>query len=352
MSSLYRGRFAPTPSGPLHFGSLIAALGSCLDARAQGGYWHLRIEDVDPPRVAPGSADSILRTLDAFGFEWDGPVVYQSRRGDACRAAVERLIDVGKLYGCDCTRKLLKEHALIGVDGPVYPGTCRERGLACANPTLKLPPPVRPEPVEGLPFDRLRANGKLALDSLALRFRVPASRIVFDDLLAGRVACDVVRECGDFVVLRTDGVFTYQLAVTVDDAELGVSHVVRGADLLASTPRQIVLQHALGYPTPAYLHLPVALNDDGGKLSKQTLAAPLHDDDPLPSLLRAAAFLGMDIRGEVGSVAEFWQLAPRLWQRAALPPLRGKRWELFRPTNYRFSRISRSWAEGSKPRVS
>jgi glutamyl-Q tRNA(Asp) synthetase len=248
----YRGRFAPTPSGALHFGSLIAALGSFLDARAQDGEWHLRIEDVDPPRVAPGSADSILRTLEAFGFAWDGPVVYQSQRSQAYRAALERLLDAGYLYGCDCTRKMLKENARIGVDGPIYPGTCRHRGL----------------PLQA-----------------ALRFRVPDRRIVFNDLLAGRIGCDVAQECGDFVLLRADGVYTYQLAVTVDDAELGVTHVVRGADLLASTPRQIVLQQALGHATPAYLHLPVALNEDGGKLSKQTLAAPLRDDAPLPSLL-------------------------------------------------------------------
>ena len=288
----YRGRFAPTPSGALHFGSLITALGSYLDARAHAGEWHLRIEDVDPPRVAPGSADSILRTLEAFGFEWNGPVIYQSRRGDAYRAAGQRLIEAGQIYGCDCTRKVLKEHARLGVDGPVYPGTCRARGMPL---------------------------------NTALRFCVPDSRIVFDDLLAGRVGCDVARECGDFVVLRADGVFTYQLAVTVDDAELGVSHVVRGADLLASTPRQILLQQALGYPTPVYLHLPVALNADGGKLSKQTLAAPLRDDDPLPALLNAAAFLGLDLRGEAGSLTTFWQLAPQRWQRGAVPPLRGRR---------------------------
>jgi glutamyl-Q tRNA(Asp) synthetase len=288
----YRGRFAPTPSGALHFGSLIAALGSYLDARAHGGEWHLRIEDVDPPRVAPGSADRILRTLDAFGFEWDGPVVYQSQRGEAYAAAIERLIDAGRIYGCDCTRKVLKENARIGVDGPVYPGTCRERHL----------------PLQG-----------------ALRFRVPATRITFNDLLAGRVGCDVAQECGDFVLRRADGVYTYQLAVTVDDAELGVSHIVRGADLLASTPRQIVLQHALGYPTPAYLHLPVALNADGGKLSKQTLAAPLSDENPLPALLQAAAFLGIYKSREVGSVSEFWQRTPPLWQRESLPPLRARR---------------------------
>ncbi|MDP2787658.1 MAG: tRNA glutamyl-Q(34) synthetase GluQRS [Pseudomonadota bacterium] len=290
--SRYRGRFAPTPSGALHFGSLIAALGSCLDARVHAGFWHLRIEDVDPPRVVAGSADSTLRTLDAFGFEWDGPVVYQRRRGEAYRATLDRLIDAGQVYGCACSRKTLRERARIGVDGPVYLGACRDRHLP-----LKT----------------------------ALRLHVPPTRIVFDDLLAGRVACDIAHECGDFVLLRADGVFTYQLAVTVDDAELGITHVVRGADLLASTPRQIVLQQALGYATPAYMHLPVALNDDGSKLSKQTLAAPLRDDDPLPALLRAAAFLGMDLGCEAGSLAEFWQLAPQRWRRAALPPLRGKR---------------------------
>jgi glutamyl-Q tRNA(Asp) synthetase len=290
----YRGRFAPTPSGALHFGSLVAALGSYLDARAHGGEWHLRIDDLDPPRVVAGSADSILRTLDAFGFAWDGPVVYQGQRGEAYRAALDRLTDAGLLYGCDCTRKLLKENARSGVDGPVYPGTCREQHLSM---------------------------------NLALRFRVPETRIAFDDLLAGRVACDVANECGDFVLRRVDGVFSYQLAVAVDDAELGVSHVVRGADLLASTPRQIVLQQALGYPTPVYLHLPVALNETGGKLSKQTLAAPLRDDDPLPALLHAAAFLGLDLRDEVGSLATFWPLAAQLWRREKLPLLRAKRLE-------------------------
>jgi len=287
----YRGRFAPTPSGALHFGSLIAALGSYLDARAQGGEWHLRIEDVDPPRVVPGSADSILRTLDAFGFAWDGPVVYQSRRGDAYAAAIERLIDAGHLYGCDCTRKLLKDRARIGVDGPVYPGTCRQRDL---------------------PLDA------------ALRFRLPDTRIVFDDLLAGKVGCNIAEECGDIVVRRADGTYTYQLAVTVDDSELGVTHIVRGADLLASTPRQIVLQHALSYPTPQYLHLPVALNADGGKLSKQTLAAPLCDDDPLPALLNAAAFLGLNSSLKAASVNQFWQLATQYWQPLALPMLRAQ----------------------------
>lgn len=293
----YRGRFAPTPSGALHFGSLIAALGSYLDARAHHGEWHLRIEDVDPPRVAPGASAGILRTLDAFGFEWDGPVVYQSQRGEAYATVIAQLLNAGKLYGCDCTRKRMKENALkenarIGVDGPVYPGTCRNRGI----------------PLRG-----------------ALRLRLQDERIVFDDLLAGRVACDVASECGDFVLRRADGVYTYQLAVTVDDAELGISHIVRGADLLASTPRQVVLQQALGYATPAYLHLPVALNVDGGKLSKQTLASALCDQQPLPALRQAAAFLGLALPADIATISEFWQAAPQHWQRNTLPLMRGKR---------------------------
>ena len=316
LTQSYRGRFAPTPSGALHFGSLIAALGSYLDARAHGGEWHVRIEDIDPPRVAPGSADSILRTLTAFGFEWHGPVVYQSQRNEAYRNALDRLIADGQIYGCDCTRKRLKDNALqdnarTGVDGPVYPGTCRAR---------KLP--------------------LIAANHAAHRFRVPEMRVAFDDLLAGQVGCNVADECGDFVLLRADGVFTYQLAVTVDDAELGVTHIVRGADLLASTPRQIVLQHALGYPTPAYLHLPVALNQGGSKLSKQTLAVPLCDADPLPALLLAVQFLGLDLRQQVSSLAEFWQCAPQRWRRDRLPQLRAKRLNLALIPGLAYSRRS------------
>ncbi|NTV96208.1 MAG: tRNA glutamyl-Q(34) synthetase GluQRS, partial [Thiobacillus sp.] len=219
----YRGRFAPTPSGPLHFGSLVAALGSCLEARSRDGAWLLRIEDVDPPRVVAGSADAILRTLDTFGFEWDGPVVYQSRRTEAYRAALADLRRLDLVYACSCSRKQLAETARRGIDGTVYPGTCRARHEHDAR--------------------------------LAQRFRVPNVRITFTDGLLGRVACDVAPECGDFVLRRADGVYTYQLAVVVDDAEQGISHIVRGADLLTSTPRQIVLQQALGLPTPSYLHL-------------------------------------------------------------------------------------------------
>ncbi|MBM4180456.1 MAG: tRNA glutamyl-Q(34) synthetase GluQRS [Betaproteobacteria bacterium] len=292
----YRGRFAPTPSGPLHFGSLVAALGSFLDARAHAGEWLLRIEDVDPPRVVAGATEAILRGLDAFGFEWDGPVESQSRRGAAYQAALDRLDALGLVYGCHCSRKEIAEVARRGVDGPVYPGTCRALGW-------------RGDPAR----------------EPAWRLRVPETRVEFDDRLLGRVACDIARECGDCVLKRADGVFTYQLAVVVDDAERGITHVVRGADLLASTPRQIVLQRALGYPTPVYLHLPVVLDAAGDKLSKQTLAAPIEAADPLPALLAAARFLGQAPVPEIGSPAEFWDWAKRNWRPERLPRLRARK---------------------------
>ncbi|MEW5787436.1 MAG: tRNA glutamyl-Q(34) synthetase GluQRS [Pseudomonadota bacterium] len=290
-SPVYRGRFAPTPSGPLHFGSLVAALGSCLDARSRGGQWLVRMEDVDPPRVVAGAADAILASLEAFGFAWDGPVLWQGRRGAAYGETLDRLARAGLIYGCACSRKRIAETAVTGVDGPVYPGTCRGR-------------PPGP--------------------GLASRFRVGVERVAFRDALLGRVACDLATECGDFVLQRVDGVYTYQLAVVVDDAFQDISHVVRGADLLASTPRQIALQRALGLATPEYLHLPVVLDRAGDKLSKQTRAAPLEDHRPLPALLGAARFLGMAPPGDLASVAEFWGWAVSAWRRETLPPLRGR----------------------------
>lgn len=289
----YRGRFAPTPSGPLHFGSLVAALGSYLEARRHGGEWLVRIEDIDPPRVVAGAADDILRTLEAFGFEWDGPVVHQSQRLAAYRDALERLRHEGRIYACTCSRKRIAATARRGVDGPVYPGHCRAQ-----------------RPSHG---------------PAALRLRVPHTRVVFHDALQGRVACDVAAECGDFVLRRADDVHTYQLAVVVDDAEQGITHVVRGADLIASTPRQIVLQQALGLPTPDYLHLPVALDAHGDKLSKQTLAQPLDARAPLPDLLAAWTFLGQRPPGRVESVPEFWVMARENWSAGQLPALRARR---------------------------
>jgi glutamyl-Q tRNA(Asp) synthetase len=269
----------------------VAALGSCLDARSRGGEWLLRMEDVDPPRVVAGAADRILRTLECHGFGWDGPVMWQGRRGEAYQAALEQLARAGQIYGCDCSRKRIAELGHAGVDGPVYPGTCR---------------------------------GKQARPGLAQRFLAPDDRVVFLDGCIGRVACDLAGECGDFVLRRADGVFTYQLAVVVDDAAQGITHVVRGADLLASSPRQIALQRALGYPTPHYAHLPVALDEQGCKLSKQTLAAPLDDARPLPALFRAAAFLGLSLES-TGSVDEFWGQAIARWGARPNSPVRARR---------------------------
>lgn len=297
--SNYRGRFAPTPSGPLHFGSLVAALGSFLEARVRRGEWLVRMEDVDPPRVVHGAADAILRTLEAYGFEWDGPVMWQGRRGEAYQAALDRLVDAGRVYGCACSRKTLAMGARRGVDGFVYPGTCR---------------------------------GHLVRTGSALRLLVTPGRVVVQDALLGQMACDVAQECGDFVLQRADGVFTYQLAVVVDDAEQGITHVVRGADLLASTPRQVVLQAALDCATPSYMHLPVVLDETGSKLSKQTLAAPLDDRHPLPALLQAARFLGMEME-PVGNLDEFWDQAREAWPAASPGPLRAKRLHTFQPGN-------------------
>lgn len=289
----YRGRFAPSPSGPLHFGSLVAAMASYLDARARDGEWLVRMEDVDPPRVVPGAADSILYALDAFGLGWDGEVMYQSRRGEAYADALNDLERLGLVYPCTCSRKTLAEHALRGVDGPVYPGICREN-LGRMGPA-------------------------------ALRFRVPPSRIVFQDGVQGRVSCDLVRECGDFVLRRADGVFTYQLAVVVDDAEQGITDIVRGADLLASTPRQIALQQALGLPSIGYAHVTVALDEHGDKLSKQTLAVPLDAARPLPALLAAAHFLGMAPPADLLGPEEFWAWARATWTARLPRPVRGRR---------------------------
>jgi glutamyl-Q tRNA(Asp) synthetase len=291
----YRGRFAPTPSGPLHFGSLVTAMASYLDARANDGEWLVRIEDVDPPREAPGAAERILRTLEAFGFEWDGPIMYQSRRGDAYRAALAELQRLDLVYRCNCSRKQLAETAQRGVDGLIYPGICRE----------------------------LNVSSK---DS-ALRFRTPVERVVFDDLIQGQVACDLIEECGDFVLQRADRVYSYQLAVVVDDAEQAITHIVRGADLLTSTPRQIVLQQALGLPSIRYAHLPVALGEHGDKLSKQTLAAPIDNEMPLAALEAVACFMGLRPPDRFTSTDEFWRWSCSAWSLRVLRPVCG-----YRPT--------------------
>jgi glutamyl-Q tRNA(Asp) synthetase len=286
----YRGRFAPSPTGPLHFGSLVAAVGSFLDAKHHGGTWLVRMEDLDIPRCVFGAADSILHTLEAFGLHSNEPVLYQSQRTAAYEKALHRLQASGAVYPCCCTRKEIADSALHGIEGLVYPGTCRHgilngRDARAWRVRTDISPSVRaelveacPEPVEvaPLPVDKLRANG---------------SMIEFDDALQGHITQRLESDIGDFVVKRADGLFAYQLAVVVDDAFQGITHVVRGADLLASTPRQIHLQRLLGFPTPHYMHLPIAVNTAGEKLSKQTLAAPVDSSHPVATLLRVLDFL-------------------------------------------------------------
>jgi glutamyl-Q tRNA(Asp) synthetase len=287
----YRGRFAPSPTGPLHFGSLVAAVGSWADARAHGGEWLVRMEDLDPPREVPGAADGILRTLAALGLEPDGPVMRQSARGDAYRAALDRLRDDGRLFACGCTRREIADSGLAGVDGGlVDPGTCRHG-----------PPPGRA--------------------ARALRVRVDDAAIAFDDAIQGEVREDLARDVGDFILLRADGHYAYQLAVVVDDAAQGITDVVRGADLIDSTPRQIFLQRLLGLPTPRYLHLPVAANAAGEKLSKQTGAPAIDPAHPTRALVAALRFLGQPPPDELerADARTVLDWAAANWDRARVP---------------------------------
>jgi len=293
---IYRGRFAPSPTGPLHFGSLVTAVGSYLDARANAGEWLLRIEDVDQPRTLPGAADAILRTLEAFGFEWDGQVLFQSRRLDHYHAALNRLQFSGEVYPCTCSRReIAMRLPSPSVDGGlVYPGICRA-GLA---------------------------TGRAAR---AWRMRVPDEVIAVADRVQGTVQQNLERAVGDFVLMRADGQFAYQLAVVVDDAAQGINAIVRGADLLDSTPRQVWLLQRLGLPTPAYAHLPVVNNATGEKLSKQTRAAAVPPSGGSALLSAAAHFLGHPVPSEmVGApVPEFWDWAIANWSIERVPPLRG-----------------------------
>lgn len=252
--SAYVGRFAPTPSGYLHFGSLMAALASYLDARAAGGRWLLRMEDLDPPREMPGAQEAIVRALEAYGFEWDGPMARQSERLDTYNAAIDKLWADGHVYACTCSRKQLEPFAGL------YPGFCREAGRD--------------------------------VHDAAIRLRVPDRVYAFTDRVQGEFSQPLGREVGDFVIRRRDGLIAYQLAVVLDDAWQGVTHVVRGADLLDSTPRQLYLQELLGLPQPHYLHVPLIIQPDGHKLGKRYRSPPLEPAEATPMLLRALRALG------------------------------------------------------------
>jgi glutamyl-Q tRNA(Asp) synthetase len=282
MKVQYVGRFAPSPTGPLHFGSLAAALASWLDARAAGGRWLVRMEDLDRPRVVAGASETILRQLEMLGLAWDGPVTYQSQRIDLYRQALESL--KGVTYWCACSRKEIADSAL-GPDGAsVYAGTCRG-GFARGEKQPR-----------------------------AIRVRTAAESIAFVDRVFGPQSQSVEREVGDFVIFRADGMFAYQLAVVVDDAEQGITDVVRGADLLDSTARQIHLQHLLGLAAPNYLHIPVAVNAAGEKLSKQSGDKQIG----LESLRPALAFLGHPAPASLAD-AELLAWAQKNWDVSRIP---------------------------------
>lgn len=291
----YRGRFAPSPTGPLHFGSLVAAVGSYLDASAQDGEWLVRIEDVDAPRTIPGAADQILRSLEAFGFTWDGDVVIQSRRLDLYHAALSRLQLDGYVYPCACSRsEIAAATAQPSVDGGLlYPGTCRT-GIAEGNAAR------------------------------AWRLRVPDREFHIVDRVQGESRQNLEREVGDFVLLRADGQYAYQLAVVVDDALQGVNAVVRGVDLLDSTARQMWLQHCLGLPTPSYAHLPVVVNAAGEKLSKQTRAAAINPAHAGELLASALQFLGHPLPSALhgAPLSDLWRWAISEWSIKQVPPVR------------------------------
>lgn len=278
----YVGRFAPSPTGPLHFGSLVAAVASYADALAHGGRWLVRMEDVDEPRTIPGAASQILRQLEGFGFEWHGEIVYQSHRKALYQDALDSLKARDLIYPCVCSRRKIAQ-AVDTPSGaePIYPGFCRHR----------LPDPGSP---------------------IAWRLRVNDQPITIPDRWQGQVAESLSQSAGDFVLLRADGYFAYQLAVVVDDQEQGVTDVVRGQDLLTSVARQVYLQRLLGYRTPRYLHVPLATNEAGEKLSKQTKATAI-DAQEAPSLLAAAwRFLGQPAAPGL-PVPDFWRHAAATW---------------------------------------
>jgi glutamyl-Q tRNA(Asp) synthetase len=278
----YIGRFAPSPTGPLHFGSLVAAVASYLQARSKGGRWLLRIEDIDPPRELAGASDEIIEALQRYGFEWDGDVIFQSENQAAHKSALSSLIDQGLAYRCRCSRRDLAD-APRGALGTIYPGSCRN---GCDS------------------------------GEAAIRIRTNDAEIAFDDELQGRIVQQLESESGDFVIRRRDGLIAYHLAVVVDDEIQGVTEVVRGIDLMDSTPRQIYLQQLLGYRTPSYIHIPVITNADGDKLSKLTGAPAIPLDAVSKTLCAALHALRQNPPHELSSapLSDVWIWARETWQ--------------------------------------
>jgi glutamyl-Q tRNA(Asp) synthetase len=289
-SQAYIGRFAPSPTGHLHLGTLAAAMASYLDARQHQGQWLLRIENIDPPREIAGSSDSIIRSLDDFGFEWDGEILYQSTRTEQYQYYLQQLLDRRMAYSCCCSRKDLSDAPSNEAGESIYPGTCREKSYNAAT-------------------------------DVAFRLLTNDEPVCFADAIQGDICQRIASAVGDFVILRKDGFFAYQLAVVVDDQLSGVTHVVRGQDLLWSTPRQIYLQQQLGFNTPAYAHIALLLDTEGQKLSKSS-----NNGQPpemsITSLLQAWEKLGQQpaSRDDFAHIEDFWRWATQHWQ---LTPQRG-----------------------------
>jgi glutamyl-Q tRNA(Asp) synthetase len=287
----YIGRFAPSPTGPLHFGSLVTAVASFLEAKSNTGQWLLRMEDLDKPREMPGAADDILRTLDTFGFSWDGEVIYQSSRNEAYKEALYEMQQKKFVYPCTCSRKEIAESAFdIGFEGRIYPKTCLNNA---------------PKPDIHAAFRVITSNQEIS----------------FVDKVQDYFSQNIASEIGDFVVRRADGFFAYQLAVVVDDDFQGVSHIVRGSDLLDSTPRQIYLQQLLKFLTPVYTHVPIAVNTIGEKLSKQTLAEPISLHLAGQQLFAALCFLGQNppLEMQNATLGEVWRWGFANWSLAKVP---------------------------------
>ena len=302
----YIGRFAPSPTGPLHFGSLIAAVASYCEAKSNHGQWLVRMEDLDKPREIGGAASTILRQLESFGFAWDGEIVYQSQRTALYENALEKIKRNGHIYPCTCSRKEIADSATTsGIEGAIYPKTC---------------------------FKKWQQSGAIEISPSASRMETGSWRIHVDDTqkigfidaIQGDVSQHLATDVGDFILKRADGLFAYQLAVVVDDAAQGITHIVRGADLLASTPRQIFLQQTLGFQTPNYAHVPVAVNIAGEKLSKQTFAKPLDAHFSTHLLIEALHFLGQEPLADLtqNKLADIWQWAIENWQITKVPKVK------------------------------
>ena len=279
----YIGRFAPSPTGALHAGSLLAAVGSYLDARAHQGKWLLRIEDIDTPRVVCGSATQILKTLEAFGLYWDETETFQSQNTEHYHTALMQLQQNDLVFPCICSRKQIQQSSHLGIDGYIYPGTCRNKALT----------------------DLTRAH--------AWRLKTPDRIFTFNDRVVGIQQQNLAREIGDFVLKRADGLWAYQLAVVVDDADSEITHIVRGNDLLISTARQIYLQQCLGYPEPVYAHLPILVNATGQKLSKQTLAPAVDTQSIIAVLKQTLKYLSLCPPHEIDQISDLLQWATNNW---------------------------------------